>query len=118
MSSFLWVALGGAAGSAMRHAMNALIGKGYTIPVATLLVNVIGCMVIGYLATRLGRLPSADTWRPLLITGLLGGFTTYSAFGLESVELLQQGKTAMALMHIGLHLMLGLGAVVVGMKLA
>ena len=119
MGTFLWVALGGAAGSAARHALNLAWSKGgHAIPLATLTVNVLGCLAIGYLATRLGRLPTTDTWRPLLVTGLLGGFTTYSAFGLETVTLMQQGSLAHASLHVGLHLCLGLGAVVVGMKLA
>ncbi len=85
---------------------------------ATLTVNVVGCFAIGALAGAMdARLAVSPALRVFLVVGVLGGFTTYSAFGLEAVNLIRQDRIGAAALHILLHLVLGLGAVVLGFAL-
>lgn len=113
-TGFVLVALGGAVGACLRHGANLLLA-GSAWPRATLLVNVTGCLAFGLAAgIAQGRMPEA--WRLLLVTGLLGGFTTFSAFGGESVALLRQ-RPAWAGAYIAASVLLGLGAVLAGERL-
>lgn len=111
------VALGGALGAGLRYlsvlAVYAWLGRGF--PYGTLLVNAVGSLAIGYLASLL---PSAQEPLPLLqlllITGLLGGFTTFSAFSMETLFLLQTGQAQRAGLNIALMLVLCFSAVWLG----
>jgi fluoride exporter len=121
IKQLLLVALGGAVGSVARYKLG-----GYTLhhtsawnfPASTFCVNVLGCFVIGGLAALVEHhdlfLPSA---RLLLFTGLLGGFTTFAAFGYESIFLLRRGMFQIAAGYVLLSVMGGLAAVFAGMKL-
>jgi CrcB protein len=80
---------------------------------ATLLVNVVGCLLLGVLVSGW---PHATWLRPFLGTGVLGGFTTFSAFALETDRLLDRAA-AVALVYVALSLLLGLGAAAVGLRL-
>lgn len=106
----LLVAGGGALGSVCRYLLSILAlricGNGF--PVGTLAVNVLGCLAAGVVAARVG--PDSP-WRIFLITGVLGGFTTFSAFGLETRAL---GTSGLAALYVALSLGLGLGAVWLG----
>jgi fluoride exporter len=101
----LLVALGGAAGSALRYlvAVQAALHLGLGFPWGTLAVNVIGSAAIGLL----GGLGVGGEWRLLLVTGLLGGFTTFSAFSLET-GLLWERNPPLAVVYVGASLGLGL----------
>lgn len=85
------VGLGGALGSLARHGINTLVVKrlGNAAPYATLIVNLIGCAIIGLLAGLLagGRLNITPTARVFVFVGILGGFTTFSSFGLDTLTL-------------------------------
>jgi CrcB protein len=83
------------------------------LPVATLLVNVVGCLLLGVLV---GGWPKARWLRPFVGTGVLGGFTTFSAFALESDRLLARAP-AIAVLYVGLSLLLGLAAAALGLRL-
>ena len=86
-------------------------------PFGTLAVNVLGCALIGVFAAFAEAIPSLNgPARLLLVTGLLGGFTTFSAFGLETVLMLRRGDTALAAAYVVASLVLGLIAVWIGMK--
>jgi CrcB protein len=88
-------------------------------PFATLLVNVAGCFCIGLASTWLLPRPGAGaTVRPLVVIGMLGGFTTFSAFGSETWALVQSGRPMAAGANALLNVALGLAAVVAGMRLA
>ncbi len=91
-----------------------------TFPTATLLVNVTGALLMGLLAGALARF--APAWAPearlLLGTGLLGGFTTFSAFSLDAVALLERGDIADALLYIGASVALCLLALYLGLVVA
>ncbi len=115
------VALGGAAGSAARYVVSRIlqehVGQGFPWP--TFVVNVAGCLVLGFLGGLSSRGALGGSWaRLLLTTGFCGGFTTFSTFCSEGVGLLRAGQ-AMALMaYAGGSVALGLGAAALGMWLA
>lgn len=116
MPVLLVIALGGAVGSLARFGVADAMGGWVpgTLPWATLVVNVLGCLAIGVVATS-AAVTEGRTWlRPFLITGILGGFTTVSAFALETGLLLDDGRIALAALYVALTMAAGLLAVRVG----
>lgn len=105
------VAMGGVVGASARWALTELIGppEPGAFPWATLVVNLVGCLLIGLAATRFER-PSLS-W-DLLATGLLGGFTTMSAFAVELNELADVGSTATVVTYLAVTVLGGAAAVV------
>ena len=97
------VATGGALGASLRYLVAAATHDvfGHGFPYGTLMVNIVGSAIIGYLVVLI---PETDTGLPiarlLLITGLLGGFTTYSAFSIETLEMMQDGHLTKAGLNI------------------
>ena len=119
--SYLIVFLGAGAGGALRHGFNLgaarLFGTGF--PFGTLGVNVIGSFIMGLLAGYFAfKGEASQTWRLLLTTGVLGGFTTFSSFSAESLGLLQRGDVGLALLHSAAHLLGALGCCALGFVLA
>lgn len=121
MYNVILVGLGGFVGSVGRYLTYLLVSTyfTYSFPIATLLVNTIGCFAIGALSATVGHYAALSNPRILLLltTGILGGFTTFSAFGLETVELLRLQPT-LAILNVLGNLLLGIGAVVGGRMLA
>ena len=112
--SWLLVAGGGAAGSLCRWLLAGATQR-LDFPAGTLLVNVLGSLLVGWLAARLG-----ETWsdaRLLLVTGFCGGFTTFSAFTLETLRLAQEGRGGRALANVAASVVLGIAAVATGWML-
>lgn len=121
MKQALIVGLGGLVGSIARYKLGGVIlhhSGSWRFPLSTFLVNVIGCFVIGALAALAEHRDyfSADA-RLFLLTGLLGGFTTFSAFGYEGFFLLRRGEIAVAAAYTILSLICGLAAVWGGFKI-
>jgi CrcB protein len=122
MRDFLLVGTGGFAGSVARYYLGGLITHltgAPRFPVATLAINTLGCLVIGALgglAEQSGAMSPAT--RLLLFTGVLGGFTTYSAFGFETLFLAREHRWAAAALSVALHMALALPAVWVGYRAA
>lgn len=118
----LLVAVGGALGTITRYAVTHLIGTGHLIPWATLLVNVLGAFLLGLLLERVSRAgpetPRRRVVRLGLGTGLLGGFTTYSALALEVHDLMGSAQTAAAIGYGVGSVLAGLGACATGIALA
>ena len=118
---WLAVAVGGLVGSVLRHgtvAIFSLIGVAW-MPLATLVVNVVGCLAIGYLAQwSLAQNLENHWWVVGLRAGVLGGLTTFSSFGLDVVRLWQAERPEVAVGLASAHVVLGIGAVVMGMQLA
>lgn len=114
------VALGGAAGAALRHlsalAVLRLLGP-QPFPVAILSVNVLGSFLMG-LCVVLAAERGLSHLSPLVMTGLLGGFTTFSAFSLETVQLIERGAVLQAALYVGLSVGLSVGALALGLALA
>jgi CrcB protein len=111
------IALGGALGSVLRYAcLN--VGERWSaagVPLAVLAVNVLGGLAAGGIAAWLaGRDGSYDALRLLFLVGLLGGFTTFSAFTLEGLELLRSGALARAGLHAAAHVLCSLAAAALG----
>ena len=118
MNKILLVGAGGFVGSVLRYVVSGYvqqITKSATFPYGTLAVNLIGCFVIGFLSqladTRGIFTPES---RVLVFVGFLGGFTTFSTFGNESVNLFRDGENFFALINAGLHLLFGFGAIWLG----
>jgi CrcB protein len=116
------VALGGGAGAVLRYqagrGLTALLGPAAvsTFPWATLFVNVVGSLAMGLLAGWLARHGSAaDTWRLLIGVGLLGGFTTFSAFSLEMMLLIERGQASTAFVYAAVSVLAGLTALYIGL---
>jgi len=105
--TLLWVALGGAVGATLRYSVVRAFGPALTFPFGTLLVNVLGSLVIGLLATSVFLDPKiAPNARLFFQTGLLGAFTTFSAFSLETLQLWQSGHVRSAALNIVLNVVL------------
>jgi len=121
MNAFLAVAIGGALGALSRYSFG-LIAVGLLdnrLPWATFGVNVVGSFCIGIAAIAIGdRVIEGEFWRLLLVVGFLGAFTTFSAFSLETLLLLQQGNYNIALAYATGSVALCLGATFAGMQLA
>jgi CrcB protein len=105
-----------------RHGVNVLMARwlGQPTHLATLLVNLIGCALIGILPGLLAgeRLSMKPSVRLFMFVGVLGGFTTFSSFGLDSFTLATQGRHGTALLNVAIQVILGLAAVAGGYFLA
>lgn len=114
LKHFLLVGLGGGLGSVMRYGISLLLNQ-KLFPWATLAVNISGSLLIGIifaLSTRPDEL--SNNWKLFLTTGICGGFTTFSAFSVENMELLQSGKTGLAIVYIIASIILGIMAAFTG----
>jgi CrcB protein len=120
MRLFLLAAAGGAIGSGARYLVNVAAARalGPHFPWSTLIVNVVGCLLMGIVAElvmrRLGGSPEA---RVFLATGILGGFTTFSAFALDFNALMQADARSAALLYVLASVGLSIGAVYAGLML-
>ena len=117
--TWIAVAIGGALGSMARHGVNHLIHVRWMIarfPAATVVVNVVGCFVIGLLAGLLvtNRIVLRNQWREFIFVGVLGGFTTFSTFGLDTLMLTRTHSTGDAALNVALQVVGGLAAVWAG----
>jgi CrcB protein len=116
---YVLAAFGGALGALARWGVaNALPHSPGTWPWATLLVNITGCLLIGVLlAVVLARFPSSPWLRPFLATGVLGGYTTFSTFAVDTVALIDAGRPAVAVGYVVVSVLGGVLAVVAGLLL-
>lgn len=118
MRTWLAVGLGGALGSLARHGVNMLVSHrlGQVVPYATFAVNLAGCAVIGLLAGMIagGRIAMTPEMRTFVFVGILGGFTTFSSFGLDTFVLAREGRQLAAALNVAGQVVLGLGAVATG----
>lgn len=122
--SRIWICVGfgGLLGSVLRYALSGYIQdltRSSAFSYGTLVVNVVGCFVIGFLSqlVETSGLFGQET-RALLLPGFLGGFTTFSTFSNETMNLFIDGEASLALANTGAHILLGLGAVWAGRALA
>ena len=116
----LWIALGGAAGSVLRYLVGGAVQRasGAAFPLGTLVVNVTGCFLIGVLAQHYMNTQVHPSMRALLITGFCGGYTTFSAFSLETTGLVQGGEYGKAAAYILLSFAVSLAATFAGFAAA
>jgi CrcB protein len=107
------IALGGATGTLLRYAIGVALAPATSrFPIATLLINVSGSFLIGWLAEYPGLVN--PTLRVALIVGLCGGFTTFSAFSLETFRLIERGEIARAAVYAGASVLLCVAATALG----
>jgi len=121
MNQVLAIAGGGAVGAVLRYWISsgvyALTGRGF--PYGTLVVNVLGSLVMGFLYIwLLERMPGGVAMRAFLIIGLLGAFTTFSTFSVETLNLMEAGQIARAVLNTLLSVVLCIGAAALGVMLA
>jgi len=118
LTNLLHVVLGGGIGAGLRYLTNVgalrLFGPGF--PVATLVVNVLGSFLMGLLVELLAQ-RGGQRLAPFLMTGVLGGFTTFSAFSLDTMTLWQRGETVLALVYVAVSVILSLAAIALAMHL-
>ncbi|KAF2988841.1 putative fluoride ion transporter CrcB [Methylocystis sp. MJC1] len=119
MIRYVWVSIGGALGTAARYWFSGLVANhfGETFPWGTMLINVSGSFVIGFFAAITGpdgRVFASTETRQFVMIGICGGFTTFSSFSLQTLNLVRDGELAWALANIGLSVVLCLVAVWVG----
>jgi len=117
----LLIFIGSGAGGVARYAVSGWAQRlsSASFPLGTLVVNVTGCLLIGFLTAALsGRVLVQAEYRQALLIGLLGGYTTFSTFGVETFALLNDGQAWPALLNIAASVLLGLAAVWGGYRLA
>ena len=117
--AYLWVALGGAAGAAARYSVVQWAGGrwGWTFPWGTLAVNITGSLAIGLVMTLLLARYADAAYRYLLVSGFLGGYTTFSAFSFEMLALVEERRWDAAALYVGGSVILGLLATALGLGL-
>jgi fluoride exporter len=118
LKTIIYIAIGGAIGSVLRFLTTILVSKFWSnqFPLATFIANIIGCFLIGLFIGVLAKNQLTDSnlkW--FLVTGFCGGFTTFSAFGIENITLLQNNNSILAFGYIALSIILGLFAVWFGL---
>jgi CrcB protein len=122
MLKLLLLTLGGAVGTLARYGTGVALRDATAktaFPCGTLAVNLIGCLLIGYLhGIFIDRWPVRDEYRAAMIIGFLGGFTTFSAFGLDTALMLRSGETVRAGINILGNNVLGIALVLIGYGLA
>jgi fluoride exporter len=122
LSKILFVGLGGFVGATLRYLTSGFVGRltsTSSFPYGTFVVNMVGCLLIGFLAGVADtRAWFTTTSRAFVFTGVLGAFTTFSTFSYETMGLFQNGQTTPALTNVGLQIILGLVSVWGGLQLA
>ena len=117
--SILQVALGGAVGAVLRYLTNVgakqAFGPGY--PYGTLIVNIVGSFLMGFLVVILAR-KGGNHLAPFLMTGVLGGFTTFSAFSLDTLAIWERGEPVSAFIYVAVSGLVSLAAIVAGLYVA
>jgi CrcB protein len=116
---YIWVAIGGAVGTVGRFWLSGVVARliGETFPWGTLIINITGSFIIGFFATLTGpdgRVYAASTTRQFVMTGICGGYTTFSSFSLQTLNLANDGEMLRAGANVGLSVVLCLLAVWAG----
>jgi CrcB protein len=122
LSTCLLIAVGGALGTLARYLISvAAVPFSHTLPWGTILINVSGSFVIGFFGTLTlsqGRHPLPETARLFIMVGFCGGFTTFSSFSLQTLDLMRYGSLTRALINVAASVVLCVGAVAIGHALA
>ncbi len=118
--AYLIVFLGGGIGAALRHGVNIAAARalGVAFPYGTLTVNAVGSLAMGLLAAYFAfKGDAGQHWRLFFTTGLLGGFTTFSAFSLDAVLLYERGATGLAALYVVASVAISIGGLFAGLAL-
>jgi fluoride exporter len=117
---YLIVFLGGGIGAALRHGINLAVARmlGTAFPYGTLLINISGSFIMGLIAAYFAfKGDASQHWRLFLTTGILGGFTTFSAFSLDVALLYERGETGLAALYVLASVAVSIGALFAGLAL-
>ncbi len=116
MQIIIAIALGGALGSVCRYGLDRFISVFFParFPLGTLAVNLIGCLLVGFLWGYFDRIHISHNLRLFIFTGFLGGLTTFSTFARESEQFLHSGNTAAGLLYVAISNIAGIGFVALG----
>lgn len=122
MNSFFVVFLGAGIGGATRHGVNVLalklLGPGFPFPSGTFVINVVGSLIMGLIVEWFAlKADPGQTWRLFITTGLIGGFTTFSAFSLETALLIERGAHLLAASYVLASVLLSIGGLFAGLLL-
>ena len=118
MRLLMLASLGGAIGAGARHIVNVVAGRilGPAFPWSTLIVNAVGSFAMGLLVAYLARrVPASIELRTFAATGVLGGFTTFSAFSLDAVALSERGETGLAILYVSASVVLAIAGLILGL---
>jgi len=118
MNTILAVGLGGGIGALMRHFLNGAVGNwlGSGFPWGIMVINILGSLIMGVLIGFFGLVTEIPQhWKIFLTTGILGGFTTFSTFSLDSVMLIERGQYVQAVLYIGGSVIVSLAALALGL---
>ena len=120
MTSVFFVALGGAFGATLRYLLSGTIGRYVesAFPAGTLGVNLLGCLAVGILWEPLAHTSLSPHVRTFFLIGVLGAFTTFSTYGIESVNLIRDGAVRLALLNLFLSNVLGIIFVLLGLAIS
>ena len=120
MNHVIAIAIGGAAGSVLRYWMSTAVYNllDRAFPYGTLAVNVLGCLLMGVLFVVFAGRGTGDVLRAGILIGVLGGFTTFSAFSMETYTLIEEGALLKALLNMAASLVLCIGAIWAGIVIA
>lgn len=120
MRAVLYVGIGGGLGSILRYIISSFVGKHIPIvfPLGTLIVNISGCFLIGVFYSIIARHTDFNTeWRLFMITGICGGYTTFSTFSYDGLILLKQGSNLSFILYVLGSVVIGLFATIAGVAL-
>jgi CrcB protein len=118
--SYFIVFLGGGLGAALRHGINILVGRtfGNGFPYSTLLINMTGSLIMGLVVAYFAfKGEASQHWRLFLTTGILGGYTTFSAFSLDAALLYERGAIGLAALYVAASVLLSIGGLFAGLYL-
>ena len=118
--NYLLVFVGGGLGSTLRHAVNVMCARGIgtAFPYGTFIINITGSTAMGVMAGYLAfRGEASQPWRLFLMTGILGGYTTFSAFSLDAVLLYERGETGLAVLYVVGSVLLAIAGLIGGLAL-
>ena len=118
--NYLLVFIGGGLGSTLRHIINVVSARvlGTAFPYHTFIINITGSIVMGLIAGYLAfKGEAAQPWRLFLMTGILGGYTTFSAYSLDAALLYERGETGLALLYVLGSVVLSIAGLVAGLAL-
>lgn len=116
----VWMFIAGGIGVLARYAVNGLVQRyiGGQLPIGTFLENVAGCVVFGFLwALADERMLINAEWRTILLTGFVGGFTTFSTYAFETTGLMRDAQWGLAMLNVAAHNVVGFAGIFVGMAL-
>jgi len=119
MKLLLVIGAGGFIGATCRYVLSQFIQSKFlsAFPIGTLTVNIIGCLLVGLIFGLSERANIPSEWRLFLVTGLIGGFTTFSAFSIESVALLRDGQYLYLFAYVSASVILGFAATLLGIMI-